>query len=305
MTNKSDKEKEKRLAAQQEQDRLERQRQIAIAQTPPTLEDPLQAETLDYFNTVGGKNGPFDIMNVKAMTPHLGLYNNAIKKSNAERMGIGALRLSADSNPMLSALLKQQTEDRNQQAAAGQLENAFGETDALMRNQAFNIMGQQQNRNLNLANLSNSNSANSTSMWSQFQPRPSAWASLLNSAVQGATGAATSYATGGLSSLMKPKSNSVPASSSWGQYRAPAPTWQAGFGSPVVFAANGAFVADGSDEDLIVGEEGPELLRRVEGGRVVIPAPATRRVLHSLADLRPTAPRASHGLAAFRQGYKL
>jgi hypothetical protein len=64
-SNKDDKRKQSLLQTQQEQDRLERQRLMGIAGTPPALETPMEAESLDWFNSLAGKNGPLDVTKLK------------------------------------------------------------------------------------------------------------------------------------------------------------------------------------------------------------------------------------------------
>lgn len=278
MTNKDDKKKQELLRQQQEADRLERQKLMTTAATPPPLENTLTNETQNWFDVTSGKNGPLDIYNLKALKPSLGLFNAASRRQQGERYGIGALAMGAqNTNPGLGQLLRQQSEDQRQQDAAGQLENAYRLTDAQMRGQAFPLMNQAQGRNLNLAGLSNSNSANSTNMFTQFTPRPSIWAQLANSAVQGAAGAATSWATGGLSGLGSSGGGLGSLLHEQGHSFARGGRWDKYLDQPVEVAENGdeLQVADDGTVTLFRGRQ--QVVPQKPG--VVVPAPLTRQLL--------------------------
>ena len=168
------------------------------AQTPKPLETALDTQSQDWLDATSGKNGPLDVATLSAMKPNLSLYDNAVQRQQGERMGIGALRFGAqNTDPGLGQLLRQQSEDQRQQAAAGQLENAYRVTDAQMRGSVLPLLGLQQNRSMGLASLASGQSQNSTNQYANFRPAPSFWQNLLMTGIGGAAQIGAGMATGG------------------------------------------------------------------------------------------------------------
>jgi hypothetical protein len=207
------------------------------------------------------------------------------------------------SNPNLTALLRQQADDYQRQNAAGALENAFSETDAKMRNQAAGIMGQQQSRNLNLASLSNSNSANSTNLWSQYQPRPSFWASLAQQGLGLAGQAGMAYLTGGMSAARPTGSTTAGLSGlgtglsfykRGGRYDPRQSSWQKLLNIGIAGEAGPELKDNDDGTTELVGLNGPEVLSRKPGD--VLPADVTRDILSRY--VRDSSPPAG-GMAVF------
>lgn len=198
MTNKTDKAKLAMLEKQQAEDRARQQALMTQAAQPKPLETAVDTQSQEWLDATSGKNGPLDITTLSAMKPNLSLYDNAVNRQQGERMGIGALRLGAENtNPGLGQLLRQQSEDQRQQAASGQLENAYRTTDAQMRGSILPLLGLQQNRSMGLASLASGQSQNSTNQYTNFRPAPSIWQNLLLTGIQGAAGIGAGMATGG------------------------------------------------------------------------------------------------------------
>jgi hypothetical protein len=198
VTNKSDKERQRRLEQQQAEDRARALAAMNTAAAPRPLETAIDTEALDWINNTTGKNGPLDVSSLKQMKPYLGLYDNAVNRQRGERMGIGALRMGQmGDNSGLSTLLAQQSQDQRQQDAAGGLENAYRMTDAQMRGNIMPLLGLQQNRTMGLASLASGNSQNSTNQWANFRPQPSFWQTLLLNSMQGASQVGKAFMGGG------------------------------------------------------------------------------------------------------------
>jgi hypothetical protein len=198
MGNKSDKKKQQELERQAAADRAARDAAIAAASQPRPLETAYDNERLGWLNATSGKDGPIDVTKLPGMGPSWGLYDAASQRQQGERMGIGALRMGAESsNPGLTQLLRSQSDDQRQQQAAGQFENAYRMKDAEMRGSVLPLLGLQQNRTMGLASLTSGNASNATNQWASFRPAPSIWQQLLMSGIQGAAGVASGMATGG------------------------------------------------------------------------------------------------------------
>lgn len=198
----SDKKKQQELERQAAADRAQRDALITTAAAPRPLETAYDTERLDWLNATSGKNGPVDVTKLPGMGPSWGLYDAASKRQDNERLGIGALRMGAESaNPGLTQLLRSQSDDQRQQAAAGQFENAYRMKDAEMRGSVLPLLGLQQNRTMGLASLASGNSANATNAYTNFRPAPSFWQTLLMSGVQGAAQGAGMAAAGSDSRL--------------------------------------------------------------------------------------------------------
>lgn len=189
--------------SREEKEAQERARQQSIAQqaqqtqfmqaanTPDPLEERMRARDIAFMDWEEGKNGPRDVMNAP-LGAGLDLYSNAARRQSGERFGIGALALgSHGSDPNLSQLLKQQSEDTRQQEAAGGLEQAVRMKSAEVNRSALPLAEFAQDRRMGLASLASGNAQNSTNAYLQFLTRPkqpSFWKSLLLSGV-GAGGA--------------------------------------------------------------------------------------------------------------------
>ena len=193
MSNKSDKEKQRRLEQQQAEDRARQQQLITAAAQPSPLETAYNQERLGWLNATSGQNGPIDVTKLPGMGPSYGLYDAAANRQQGERMGIGALRLGAQgSTANLASLLQHQSTNERQQQAAGQFENAYRYKDAEMRGSIMPLLGLQQNRSMGLASLGSNNANASTSAWANFRPAPSFWQQLLLGGI-GAAGNAVNY----------------------------------------------------------------------------------------------------------------
>lgn len=193
MGNKSDKDKQALLQQQQAQDRAREQALLDATAKPTQLENAQTAETQNWLDTTSGKNGPLDINNLTAMKPNLALYDNASRRQEGERMGIGALQMGAqNTNPGLTQLLRSQQDDQRQQNAAGQLENAYRMTDAQMRGDIMPLLSLNQNRSMGLAGMASNNANSSTGQYANFRVAPSFWQQLIMQGVKstGEVGAA-------------------------------------------------------------------------------------------------------------------
>lgn len=155
---------------------------IQAANVPDPLEERLRANDMKWLDWESGASGPRDVMNAP-LGAGLDLYSNAARRQEGERHGIGALALGAHgSNPMLTQLLKQQSEDTRQQEAAGGLEQAVRMKSAEVNRSALPLAEFAQGRRMGLASLASGNANNSTNSYLQFLSRPkqpSFWQQLL------------------------------------------------------------------------------------------------------------------------------
>lgn len=192
-----EREAQERLRQQQQAQQAQQTQFIQAANTPDPLEERMRARDMGWLDWEEGKNGPRDVMNAP-LGAGLDLYSNAARRQSGERMGIGALRLGLnESNPMLSQLLNQQSEDQRQQEAAGGLERAVRMKSAEVNRSALPLAEFAQNRRMGLASLASGNANNSTNAYLQFLSRPkqpSFWKQLLMTGVQGAASGAAGAA---------------------------------------------------------------------------------------------------------------
>lgn len=168
--------------------RLEEERRQAQAQatqfiTLANQEDPLEARLrerdMKWFDWEEGKNGPRDVMNAP-LGAGLDLYTNAVNRQEGQRHGIGALQLGLnESNPMLTQLLNQQSQDMRQQEAAGGLEQAVRLRSAEANRSALPLADFAQSRRMGLASLTSGNanaaanaSQNASDAYISFLTRP-------------------------------------------------------------------------------------------------------------------------------------
>jgi hypothetical protein len=194
MGNGADKEKQRRLEQQQAEDRARQLALMTTASQPTELETAASKEKLDWLNATSGKSGPIDVTKLPGMGASWGLYDQASKRKSGERMGIGALRLGAQgSDPNLTNLLEQQSNDQRQQDASGAFENAYRYKDAEMRGSIMPLLNLSQNRTMGLASLGSNNANASTSAWSNFRPAPSIWQQMLLSGISGGSNVASAY----------------------------------------------------------------------------------------------------------------
>lgn len=174
--------------AQQEAEERARQQQvqqtqfIQAASQPDPLEERLKERDMKWLDWESGASGPRDVMNAP-LGAGLDLYSNAARRQSGERFGIGALALGAHgSDPNLTQLLKQQSEDTRQQEAAGGLEQAVRMKSAEVNRSALPLAEFAQGRRMGLASLASGNAQNSTNAYLQFLSRPkqpSFWKQLL------------------------------------------------------------------------------------------------------------------------------
>jgi hypothetical protein len=177
-------EAEKRAQREAEERSRQQQQQaqqfITLAQQPDPLEERLRARDTAWLDWESGASGPRDVANAP-LGAGLDLYQNAARRQEGERFGIGALALGQNaSNPMLTQMLKQQSEDRS----------------------ALPLAEFAQGRRMGLASLASGNAANSTNAYLQFLSRPKRqpfWQQLLLQGVQtgGQVGSAMAGGGGG------------------------------------------------------------------------------------------------------------
>lgn len=198
--------------AQREAEERARQQQaqqtqfIQAANVPDPLEERLRERDTKWLDWESGASGPRDVINAP-LGAGLDLYTNAARRQSGERFGIGALALGAQgSDPNLSQLLKQQSEDVRQQEAAGGLEQAVRMKSAEVNRSALPLAEFAQGRRMGLASLASGNAANATNAYLQFLARPrrqSFWQQLLLQGVGGAAQGASSAAVAASDSRLK------------------------------------------------------------------------------------------------------
>lgn len=158
-----------RLRALQEQEIATRNQLITLAQAEDPLETRLRARDMSWLDWEDQKDGPLDVSKAP-LGPALGLYDRAVNRQQGERRGIGALSMGLNaSDPKLAQLLEQQSRDRQQQEAAGDLENAVRMKSAEVNRSALPLAAFAQDRRMGLASLAsgNANAAGSLALGGQ------------------------------------------------------------------------------------------------------------------------------------------
>lgn len=202
MKDRDDKRKEEEMRKEKEADRALFLSSFQKAQEPTPLQKAWEQSQLDFLNWESGKDGPLDVTKAPGLGIANSLYRRAAAGQQGERMGQGLITMGTNaSSPDLAAKLAQQAKDRREQEAAGGLEEAVALRRAEAHGSVLPLAQLNTNRSLSLAGMAGNQAQGSQGLWGQFRVRPGIGAQLLNSAVQGAAGAATSYATGGLSSM--------------------------------------------------------------------------------------------------------
>lgn len=178
----AEREAEERMRQLQAQQQAQQQQFITAANVPDPLEERLRARDTAWLDWEDQKDGPLDVAKAP-LGPALGLYDRAVNRKQGERMGIGALRMGLNaSNPMLSQVLDEQSRERRQQEAGGDLENAVRMKSAEVNRSALPLAEFAQSRRMGLASLASGNAANSTNAYLSFLMRPkqpSFWKQLL------------------------------------------------------------------------------------------------------------------------------
>lgn len=164
---------------------------------PDPLEERRRASSLAFLDSVEGRNGPFDVARTPGMEPHLDLYNRQKARQSADAdTDTGLFQLGATGgSPNLIARMREQNNMRRDERAAGDLSNAFaGKYAEVTGNTVPFLMRYRQDQNMGLANLTSNRSTASTSLWSNFRPRPSIWSQLLTQGFGAAGQVAAAYA---------------------------------------------------------------------------------------------------------------
>lgn len=179
----AEREAEQRMRDLQAQQQAQQTQFIQAANVPDPLEERLRARDTAWLDWEDHKDGPLDVAKAP-LGPALGLYERAVNRKQGERYGgIGALRMGLNaSNPMLSQVLDEQSRERRQQEAGGDLEQAVRMKSAEVNRSALPLAEFAQGRRMGLASLASGNAANSTNAYLQFLARPkrqSFWQSLL------------------------------------------------------------------------------------------------------------------------------
>lgn len=191
----SDRREEERLAAERAAQQAAANAAIATASKPSELETFLSDEDLSILKYFSGSEGPVDVRNAPGMKAPNALYDSAIK-DQSDIEGIGALRLGTDDNSGYASLIKQNRADRNQQQAAGRLENAVTQRIGQARGEAMPLINISEDRNMGIAGLRSGMYENAANRDTQFRMRPrqpSFWRTLLE---QGKQAAATKAMAG-------------------------------------------------------------------------------------------------------------
>ena len=184
MTNKDDKNKQAELARIAEADRLAKEKALAAASVTPPLENTINTESQNWLDATSGKSGPIDYSKLSSL--NFDLYNRASQRQQGERLGTGLTQMGAqNTNPGLTALLRNQSDDQRQQDASGGFENAVRMKDAQVRGDILPYLQYGQNRTMGLAGMTSNASQASNNAWSSFRPAPSLWQNLLMAGIAG------------------------------------------------------------------------------------------------------------------------
>jgi len=187
-----EREAQERLRQQEAADRERSDRLLTAAEQPDPLEQRLKSENLGFLDWESGKNGPVDIQNAPGLAPYLDIYNKASQRREGERAGQGVVQLGMDQqNPELAARIREQQDVERQQAAAGDLENAYRAKSAEAHNSALPLINMANSRAMNLAGMASNTAANDQNAYLQFLTRPRQPSFLKSLALSVAGGAAS------------------------------------------------------------------------------------------------------------------
>lgn len=199
MKDKEDKKKQKILADQQAQDRQLFLEMFNKANAPDPLEERKRASSLAFLDSVEGKAGPFDVIKTPGMEPYLNLYEHAKAGEAADaNTDTGMFQLGASGgSPNLIARMRDQSNTRKQERAAGDLSEAFaGKYAEVSGNTIPFLMKYRQGQNMGMADMMSGKSGQSTGMWANFKPGDSIWSSLFKQFAKGAGQGASMMAGG-------------------------------------------------------------------------------------------------------------
>lgn len=152
-------------------------RLITVAEQEDPLETRLRARDMAWLDW---EESPGRDVSKAPLGPALALYDRAVNRQQGERMGIGSLRMGLNaSDPKLAQLLDQQSRDKNQQQAAGDLENAVRMKSAEVNRSALPLAAFAQDRRMGLASLASGNANSAQGQHLGFlanrPQRPSFW----------------------------------------------------------------------------------------------------------------------------------
>jgi hypothetical protein len=187
MSNKSDKNKQAALDAEQKRLNAEATADRAAAREKTPLEKEFEGQSLGWFNFLKDPNRDF------AKTPGMafnGMGEEGAAGAEEERTALGAMRFgAAGADPNLQAVLKSNIQERRAQRKGQALEGAVSRYDSMMRGMAGNVMQQDQARRMGLAGMTTGAGQNALNSWASFTPRPH-WGLTLGTAALGAAGTA-------------------------------------------------------------------------------------------------------------------
>jgi hypothetical protein len=208
MKDKNDKKIQASLAAQQAEDRRLFMEMFNKANAPDPLEERKRASSLAFLDAVEGKTldaegkaMPFDVQRTPGMEPYLDLY---AKSKEAEAIdantdtGMFQLGQTGGSSNLI-ARMKEQSNMRRQEKAAGDLSSAFaGKYAEVSGNTIPFLMKYRQGQNMGMADMMAGKSGQSTGMWASFKPADSIWSSMFKQFAKGAGQGVSMLATGGM-----------------------------------------------------------------------------------------------------------
>lgn len=170
--------------------------QAQAASTKAAEVNPLQqAQQASIQKFWGDRDAGKDVGQISYLSPYYNLFNSS-KNANQNYAGDGLLsdNAMAGGNGRMLGLIGKQLQDRKEQQASGDLYNASNEAYRDSVNTGMGIANADTQQRLELANQANQR----YSTYLNRPRKPSIWEQLLG----GAMGAASSFATGGMSSLM-------------------------------------------------------------------------------------------------------
>ena len=181
------------------------------AATAAAVASPQEAKVNEYesklWDIYTGKES-FDLSKLPNANVMMSLYNGAKDKSDRGRVGKGLAYGGEGYNPNLIASIDEQNQNEREIEAQGALEGRVADTFSGIEGKMLGLAQSDQSRRDNNFNRTFSIYDREAQAQAQRDAKPKWWENLLT----GAAGAATTYASGGLSSLMKRGGTGVPVS---------------------------------------------------------------------------------------------
>ncbi len=145
---------------------------LATAAKPDELEQRRRDRVLALDKWESGESGPVDVRNMPGGGVNMGLFNDAMKVHDANRVGRGVGSMSDGANPNFVAARNKEDEMRRHMAASGALEQNVNDTLNAKDAEMTGLYGTANARNMNIAGMREGRYQNDQNRYMQYLMRP-------------------------------------------------------------------------------------------------------------------------------------